>query len=65
MHPSPGHQFAKYAKARDPNIIGEVIDFLRHNKKWWMLPILVSFSLFGVLVALGGSGAAPFIYALF
>jgi hypothetical protein len=39
--------------------------FLRHTKKWWLLPIVVVFILFGILVALAGTGAAPFIYTLF
>jgi hypothetical protein len=48
--------------ARPPTLIGELWDFLRHNKKWWLLPILVVLLLFGVLIFLSGTGAAPFIY---
>jgi hypothetical protein len=43
----------------------EVWDFVRHNKKWWLLPILAVILLVGLLVILGSTGAAPFIYALF
>jgi hypothetical protein len=39
--------------------------FLKHNKKWWLLPILIVLLLLGLLVLLGGSGLAPFIYPLF
>ena len=39
--------------------------FLRDNKKWWLLPILLVLLLFGVLVLLSGTGAAPFIYTMF
>ena len=39
--------------------------FLRHTKKWWLLPIVVVLVLFGVLVFLSGTAAAPFIYTLF
>ena len=39
-------------------------DFLAYNKKWWLAPI-GTFLLFGVLIALGGTAAAPFIYTLF
>jgi hypothetical protein len=35
------------------------------NKAWWMLPIVVMLGLIGLLVALGSTGAAPFIYTLF
>ena len=39
--------------------------FLRHTKKWWLLPIVVVLVLFGALVFLSGTAAAPFIYTLF
>ena len=37
----------------------EFIDFLRHHKKWWLLPILIVLLLFGVLIFLSGTGVAP------
>ena len=46
-------------------ILGEFWEFLRTNKKWWLLPILVVVVLFGLLVLLAATGAAPFIYTLF
>ena len=47
------------------NIVAEFVDFLRHNKKWWLGPIVVVVLGLGLLVLLGGSAAAPFIYTLF
>jgi hypothetical protein len=46
-------------------LVGELWDFMKDNKKWWLLPILVLLLLFGLLVLLGGTGVAPFIYTLF
>lgn len=46
-------------------IVAEFWYFLKESKKWWLLPILVVFCLFGVLMLLSGSAAAPFIYTLF
>jgi len=46
-------------------ILGEFWDFLRCNKKWWLLPILVILAMFGLLMLLSGTAAAPFIYTLF
>lgn len=43
----------------------EVWGFLRHNKKWWLLPILVMLFMLSILMVLSGSAAAPFIYTLF
>ena len=47
------------------SVFGEFWYFLRQNKKWWLLPIVVVLALFGVLVLLSGTAAAPFIYTLF
>ena len=47
------------------NIFKDYIDFLAHRKKWWMLPIILVLFLMGLLIILGGTGAAPFIYSLF
>ena len=46
-------------------LVRELVDFLTHNKKWWLTPIILVLLLLGVLIALGGSAAAPFIYTIF
>jgi len=43
----------------------ELIEFLWLNKSWWLLPIVLVLGVLGVLVALSGTAAAPFIYTLF
>lgn len=58
-------EFEKQAQQGRTNLASEFIDFLRHNKKWWLLPILITILLLGALVLLSGSAAAPFIYTLF
>ena len=50
---------------KNPSFFRELVMFLRHNKKWYLIPIVVSILLLGVLIALGSTGAAPFIYTLF
>jgi hypothetical protein len=47
------------------SLLGEFVEFLGQNKKWWLAPIIVSVLLLGALVLLGGTAAAPFIYTLF
>jgi len=40
--------------------------FLRQEKKYWLVPIVVVFVLFGLLIVFSQSSAvAPFIYSLF
>ena len=46
-------------------LIREFWSFLLHNKKFWLLPIIIIFILFGFLIIFGGSSAAPFIYPFF
>ncbi len=47
------------------NVLAELWHFLRTSKKWWLLPILLMLMVFGGLVFLSGTAAAPFIYTLF
>ena len=56
---------AELAKADRTGLVSEFWDFLKHNKKWWLAPILIVVLLLGALVFLSGSGAAPFVYTLF
>lgn len=44
----------------------ELWDFMRHRKKFWLLPILVVLFLVGTLLVFAqGSALAPFIYTIF
>jgi hypothetical protein len=66
MSRPPVNEFEKAAASPDRStLLGELWGFLRCNKKWWLLPILTILLVFGVLVLLSGSAAAPFIYTLF
>lgn len=45
---------------------GEIWDFLKTRKKWWLTPIIVVLVLLSVVLVLSqGSAVAPFIYAIF
>ena len=46
-------------------LIREFSLFLKENKKYWLLPIIFVLLMGGLLIILGGSQAAPFIYTLF
>ena len=58
-------EFERAAQASTGGVAGEMLYFLKQSKKWWLLPILVLFVLFGALMLLSGTAAAPFIYTLF
>jgi hypothetical protein len=50
---------------KNPSFLRELVMFIKHNKKWYLIPVAVSLLLLGVLIVLGSTGAAPFIYTLF
>ncbi|MEI7954201.1 MAG: DUF5989 family protein [Verrucomicrobiota bacterium] len=50
---------------RTGGFITELWGFLKENRKWWLLPILVLLLALGLLTFLAGTSAAPFIYTLF
>jgi hypothetical protein len=48
------------------SFLGELWQFMRARKKFWLLPILVMMVVFGGLIVLTkGSAVAPFIYTVF
>jgi hypothetical protein len=52
------------ARARG-GTLGELFQFLRRRKLWWMMPLLVLLILLGVLVVLVQTSAMnPFMYPL-
>lgn len=58
-------QFLDQADQAEKGVLGEMVDLLKHNKKWWLAPLLIVLVALGGLVLLGGTAAAPFIYTLF
>jgi hypothetical protein len=57
--------FQQAGEEKPVSLWREIFEMLKHNKKFWMIPILIVLAIFGVLLVLGGTGAAPFIYTLF
>lgn len=47
-----------------PSLVSEFVFFLKQNKKWWLLPLLIVLALLGLLTFLAGTGLGPFIYPM-
>ena len=48
------------------NFLLDVYNFLKVRKKFWLLPIIIVFILFGGLLFLtSGTVIAPFVYTIF
>jgi len=63
--PRETEEFRAAAGAPRPSLAAEFWDFLKENKKWWLVPILVALALVGLLVLLGGTSLAPLLYTVF
>lgn len=59
------NEFLNAAKGEERGLVAEFVAFMAENKAWWLTPFLIVFALFGILLALGATGIAPFIYTLF
>jgi hypothetical protein len=47
-------------------IMGELLQFFWERKLWWMMPMVVTLLLLGLLIVFTqGTAVAPFIYTLF
>jgi hypothetical protein len=65
--PAPEKAQSAFERVEDQNgsLLRELVGFLGKNKKWWLLPILGTFLVVGMLVLLSTTAAAPFIYTFF
>lgn len=64
--PQTPSEFEKVAAEVDrESLLSEFWSFLAHNKKWWLLPIVIVMLLLGTLILLSGTAVTPFIYTLF
>ena len=60
--PSAAQEFQSESQRSRSGFFAELWGFLKHNKKWWLLPILIVIGLVGALAAFSATGAGPFIY---
>lgn len=58
-------RFEEAGEEEELSLLGEFVLMLKENKKYWMIPLIVILLGFGLLLLLGGTAAAPFIYTLF
>ncbi len=65
MNDKQKNSFVEAGQQAQSSLVRELWQMLRHNKKYWLVPLIAVLLLFGLLIILGGSAAAPFIYTLF
>jgi len=47
------------------SLLGDLWQFLKERKKWWLLPLIIVLLLLGLFIIFSRSAIAPFIYTLF
>jgi len=62
---SKPNDFDREAQAPRPGLLREFWEFLKHNKKWWLLPIVIVLLIIGLLVVLAGTGVGALMYTVF
>ena len=62
--PEP-NEFERGAVEKQRGLAREMLAFLGQDTKFWLAPLVIILLGFGLLVLLGSTSAAPFIYTLF
>ena len=57
--------FEAIASRKRTGFISELGRFAMRTRKWWLVPLIVVLLGIGLIIVLGGTAAAPFIYTLF
>ena len=58
-------EFAALSEESHLSLIAEFWFFLKENKKWWLVPLLVTIGLYGFFLVASLYGGPAFIYAIF
>ena len=58
-------EFETAGGEKDAGLFREFLGLMKQNKKYWLIPLILILVLLGVIVILGSTAAAPFIYTLF
>ncbi len=65
MNPEKSSSFEKAGQEKQRGLLSDVWAMLKQNKKFWLIPLIIALLIFGLLIMVGGTAAAPFIYTLF
>jgi hypothetical protein len=60
----PESEHEAVPEAENLSIVQEFVLFLRENKKWWLIPIIVMVLIIGALLIFGAGPLSPFLYTL-
>jgi hypothetical protein len=61
----PPNDFENASNEKQGNLVSEFLAFLKQNRKFWLLPLIIVMLMLAGLLILSSTAAAPFIYTLF
>ena len=62
---SAKNDFEEASQEKQENLLSEFMGFLKQNKKFWLLPLILVMLALAAMLVLTSTAAAPFIYTLF
>lgn len=62
---SAEQSFDQLSQQRKPGLVRELLSYLRDDRKWFLLPIIVGLLILGAIIVVSGTSIAPLIYTLF
>lgn len=65
MSDNKSDAFEQASEGKQAGLVSEFLQFMKENKKFWMIPLLLMMLILGLLIVLAATSAAPFIYTLF
>ncbi|MCB1275577.1 MAG: hypothetical protein KDL09_03305 [Prosthecobacter sp.] len=65
MNEDKNLSFEEASQGKQSSLLADVWNMLKKNKKFWLIPLIIALLIFGIIIMVGGTAAAPFIYTLF
>jgi len=65
MNENKPNDFEQAGQESEMGLMQEFFQLIKENRKFWLIPLILILLAIGLLIVLGGTAAAPFIYTLF
>lgn len=65
VDPEPEDTFLSLAETSQPGLLRELADFLVHNKRWWLVPLIAVLLILGGMIVATSTAIIPAFYMLF
>ena len=63
--PETDETFRSHAQSAQPGLLSELAEFMIHNKRWWLVPMMAVLLVLGLMIVVTNTAIVPGIYMLF